>query len=101
MVRRILIVGLAIAVVTATLPAPVFAEDSRPLASLKTSEGLQKALKAAGQVQLQDQPQTGTSGTPFFKTSRGKLTLGLAILAASAAIIAVVWHGPDPTRADQ
>ena len=100
MVRRMLIVGLAVALVTATLPAPVFAEDSHPLASLKTSEGLQKALKAAGQVQLQDQPQ-GTSGTPFFRTSRGKLVLGLAILAASAAIVAVVWHGPDPTRADQ
>jgi hypothetical protein len=100
MVRRMLVVGLAVALVAATLPAPVFAEDSHPLASLKTSEGLQKALKAAGQVQLQEQPQGG-SGTPFFKTPKGKLTLGLAVLAASAAIVAVVWHGPDPTRADQ
>ena len=101
MVRRMLIVGLAVALVTATLPAPVFAEDSHPLASLKTSEGLQKALKAAGQVQLQQEQPQGGSGTPFFKTPKGKLTLGLAVLAASAAIVAVVWHGPEPTRADQ
>ena len=101
MVRRIMVVGLAVALIAATLPAPVFAEDSHPLASLKTSVGLQNALQAAGQARLQQQPQGGTSGTPFFKTPKGKLTLGLGILAASAAIVAVVWHGPDPTRADQ
>lgn len=100
MLRRSLIVGLALALVTAMLPVPVFADDAHPLASLRTSEGLRNALQVAGQVQLQQQP-AGGGGTPFFKTSKGKLTLGLGLLAASAAIVAVVWHGPDPTRADK
>src|SRR5688572_15816649 len=101
MFRRIVILALAVALSTAALPASVFGEESRPLASLRTAEGLKNALQAAGPVQLQQEPAPAGGGGSFLSTRRGKVILGVGILAAAAAIVAVVWHGPDPTRADE
>ena len=82
MTQRIVFVGLLVAFVTTNLPANVFAEDSHPLASLRTSAGLSKALQS-GQVPspkdvmrppskgVRAQAQQGSG--PFFSSTGGRL----------------------------
>ena len=106
MIRRISIVGLAVALVTSLLPAQVFAEDSRPLASLRTSVGLTQALQTANVVNAQDPTRRVPSGvqvqrqtSSVFASTPAKVLL-VAAIAAGIFVAAKTWNGPEPTRAD-
>lgn len=105
--RRILIVTLAVAMVTTLLPTSLFAEETRPQADNTQLARIAEGLKASPTVvvavtrivtaptRLQDAQQQAPS-EPFFKTKRGKITLGVAILAASIAGGIMLVQGPDP-----
>lgn len=107
MMRRILVVTLAVAMVTTLLPTSLFAEETRTQADNAQLARIAESLKASRIVdvtvtrivtaptQLQD-AQQGAPAEPFFKTKRGKITLGVAILAASIAGGIMLVQGPDP-----
>ena len=120
MIRRISIVGLVLTLVTALLPSQVFADDSRPLASLRTAEGLKDALKAGTALQAgtvlqagnvvnaQDPTRRAGSGVQvqrqqgpdsFFSSVPGRITIG-ALVAVAATFAFSTWHKPEIRRAD-
>ena len=103
MIRRMSIVGLVVTLVTGLLPAQVFADETRSLASLRTSTGLQNALEAAQVVQdptrrvgagVQVQRQQGDG---FFSTTAGKVTIA-ALIVAGAYLFVQAWNNPEPRR---
>lgn len=107
MIGRISSVGLALALVTALLPVQVFADESRPLASLKTAEGLNSALQAGKVANAQDPTRRAGGGVQvqrqqngnFFTTTPGRVVL-IAALAVGAYFAIDTWDGPTPARAD-
>ena len=107
MIRRISIVGLAAALVTAMLPAQVFADDSRPLASLRTSAGLQNALQSANVVDAQNPTRRVGSGVPVQLQQSGNALstpakIGIAaVIAVGVFFAAKTWTGPDAAPARQ
>src|SRR5688572_13072618 len=86
MIRKISIVGLAVALVTSLLPAQVFAEDSRPLASLRTTAGLTQALQSANVLNAQDPTRRGTSGVQVQRQTSNVFSSTPAKVALAAAI---------------
>ena len=107
MMRRIVVVTLAVAMITTLLPASLLAEETRTPADNAQLARIAEGLKASRIVDvtvtrivtaptgLQD-AQQGTPSEPFFKTKGGKITLGVAILAASIAGGFALTRGPDP-----
>ena len=105
MIRRISSVGLVVALVTALLPVHVFA-DERPLASLKTAEGLQTALQSGQTLNAQAPTRTATgtqvlkrqnSGGQFFSSTGGKVAIA-ALVAVGAYFAISTWDTPKPAR---
>jgi len=105
MMRRIWVAALAVAMVATSLPTSLFAEETRTKADnqlARIAEGM-KAPRTmtvslpSGPVQLQqNQPQTQSE--PFFKTRNGKLTIGVASLAAAITVGYMLTRGPDPRQ---
>src|SRR5687768_7722751 len=104
MMRRISIVGLVLTLVTALLPAQVFADDSGPLASLRTAEGLNTALQAGREVNAQDPTRRAGSGVQvqrqqepnrFFSSTGGKVAIA-ALIGAGLYFAASTWNSPKP-----
>ena len=102
MMRRIWVVILAVALLSALLPAPLFAEETaRPQADtqlVRIAERLNTnvtRIVIAAPSQLQETAQGGGSGS-FWSSKRGKVTLAVAIIAASVAGGIAIAQGPDP-----
>lgn len=108
MIRRISTVGLLVTLVTALLPAQVFADDSRPLASLRTSEGLNSALQASQVLNAQDPTRRAGSGVQvqrqqgpsFFGSTPGKVAIA-ALIGVGVFFAANTWDSPKPRRANE
>jgi hypothetical protein len=107
MMRRILVVTLAVAMITTLLPASLFAEETRSQADnaqlTRIAEGLKvsrivdvRATRIVNAPARLQEAQQGAPSEPFFKTKQGKITLGVAILAASIAGGIMLTRGPDP-----
>jgi len=105
MMRRIWVAALAVAMVAATLPTSLFAEETRTQADNSQLARIAEGMKVSrivtvtrvvpGPVLLQqEQPQT--PGEPFYKTKNGKITIGVAVLAAAIAGGYMLTRGPDP-----
>ena len=102
MMRRIWVATLAVALLAALLPAPLFAEET---ASTQADNQLARIavrlntnvtrIVIAAPPQLQDGAQQGSSGS-FWSSKRGKVTLAVAIIAASVAGGIAIAQGPDP-----
>ena len=99
MMRRIWVVTLAVALLSALLPAPIFAEETQADTRLvRIAERLNTnttRIVIAAPPQLQDAAQQGTSES-FWRSKRGKVTLAVAIIAASVAGGIAIAQGPDP-----
>jgi hypothetical protein len=104
MTRRISGVALVVALVMASLPAQVFADDSRPLASLRTAEGLNDALQAGSAANAQDPTRRAGSGVQvqrqqgsgsFMSSTTGKVAIAAAI-AVGVFFAASTWNDPKP-----
>jgi hypothetical protein len=102
MMRRIWVVTLAVALLSALLPAPIFAEetartqaDTRLVRIVERLNTNATRIVIAAPPQLQDAAQQGTSES-FWRSKRGKVTLAVAIIAASVAGGIAIAQGPDP-----
>ena len=105
MMRRISI-ALVVSLLTTLLPVQVFAEDSHPLASLRTADGLQKALQSSASQDVMRQAPNAAQvarqqqATPFFSSSTGKVTVAAVVAVALGAII-YTWNKPGGRTFDQ
>src|SRR5262245_57303864 len=108
MIRRITAIGLMVAMSAAFLPTDALADEARPLASLRTAEGLNNALQAAGAANAQDPTRRAGSGVQvlrqqggnFFESTTGRVAL-VAIIAVAVGTIAYAWDKPGARSADE
>ena len=103
MMRRIWVVTLAVALLSALLPAPLFAEETTRTQAdpqlVRIAERLNTnvtRIVIAAPSQLQDTAQQGGGSGSFWSSKRGKVTLAVAIIAASVAGGIAIAQGPDP-----
>ena len=102
MMRRIWVVTVAVALISALLPAPLFAEEAartQDTQLVRIAERLNTnvtRIVIAAPTQLQDTAQQGGGSGSFWGSKRGKITLAVAIIAASVAGGIAIAQGPDP-----